>query len=72
MYRPFRKPASVKRPGLTLAEMLVVLGMMAILIALLLPAVQRSHNPPIAPSASNLKEIALAVHSYHNVYNRIP
>jgi type II secretory pathway pseudopilin PulG len=68
-----KRPPGAQRPGITLSELLIVIGIIAILLGLLLPAVQRVREAANrAQCASNLKEIALAVHSYHNVFNRIP
>jgi prepilin-type N-terminal cleavage/methylation domain-containing protein len=70
---PAPPSSSVPRAGLTLIELLVVLGILALLIALLVPAIQRVRETASRTQcANNLKQIALAVHSYHDVERRIP
>ncbi len=61
------------REAFTLIELLVVIAIIAVLVSLLLPAVQQAREAARrANCANNLKQLAMAVHEFHDTNNQFP
>src|SRR5262249_26325135 len=71
--RPFHGAGGQTKAGFTVVGLLVVIAIIAILFAITLPAIQRRRTTVLhVQCQSNMKQIGLALHNYHETYDHFP
>jgi prepilin-type N-terminal cleavage/methylation domain-containing protein/prepilin-type processing-associated H-X9-DG protein len=64
---------TLRRPGYSLIECLIAIGIVCLLAALITPAVQKAREAAIRSACSNnLRQIGIGCHGFHDVYKRFP
>lgn len=63
----------MRRPALSLVELLVAVGIVALLVGLLIPAVQKARDAAVRVSSqNNLRQLAVAAHDYESANRQLP